>query len=89
MKNNEIKIDGKTVTEKRLVDASEELINLSEVLELAIMVLEEKGYQLSRGDEFALKFFIQSKGLEKIEDALNQVNDKLIKISNSICPDVD
>lgn len=89
MKNNELLIDGEAVTQEKLLNASNELIKLSEILELTIMVLEDKGYLLSKGDEFALMYFLKAKGLERIEDTLNQVNKTIVEVSNSICPDLD
>lgn len=87
MKQKQIFIDGKPVTEDHLLKQSSLFINQKEIIDLVIDLIEEKEYQWSKGDDFAVKYFIANGGLGRINDVLICLSENIKELSNSICPD--
>lgn len=89
MKSNSkpIFIDGKPVTDKHLLKVATELTALSELVQLARQPLEMLNYSAIKNDDFLFKHYIQSGGLQCLENNLEAIQNKIQELSNKICPD--
>jgi hypothetical protein len=75
------------MTNDELVEQACELTNLADRLELVERVLENLEYARSKKDEFSIIFQIRQGVLGNINDNITDIKNKVIAISNEICPD--
>lgn len=89
MKSNSkpIFIDGRPVTHDMLIQEASNIEKQANVLDIIIELLEAKETAFKQGDTFSMKYFVQSGGLSKLTQVLIDVQEDLIDISNSVCPD--
>ena len=85
--NKQIFIEGKPVTEDYLLNIATELTSLSELIQLVRQPLEMLDYSVTKNDEFVFKYYILTGGLQCLENNLEDIQNKILKISNNICPD--
>lgn len=86
-KTQQIKLAGKPVTHDKLLQESSGIEKQANVLDIVIELLGTKELAYEQGDQFSLKYFIASGGLNKVTDVLKDIQENLIVISNNICPD--
>lgn len=87
MKNNQIMIDEKPVTEDYLLDIATELITLSEYVELVRQPLELINLASINKDSLTVNHYIYSGKLQCVENNLEEIQKKIQELSNKICPD--
>lgn len=87
MKNNQIMIDKKPITEDYLLDISTELTTLSEYIELVRQPLELINLASINKDSLAVNHYIYSGKLQCVENNLEEIQNKIQELSNKICPD--
>lgn len=87
--NNEniAKIDGVEVSTELLEKKSTELTKLATRLDMAVKLLSNINYNIQRGDEFAVSYFIKNGEISKLTDYLQDCQEEIQQISNEICPD--
>ncbi|MFT8425746.1 MAG: hypothetical protein ABF630_09815 [Liquorilactobacillus sp.] len=82
-----ILINKKPVTGSLLYKQACELTDLSQEVRVITDYLDHINYSAKQGDKFALNNFVESSSLGNIVDVLQNIQDELDKVSNSICPD--
>ncbi|MBO0479309.1 hypothetical protein JZO72_06675 [Vagococcus fluvialis] len=87
MKNNQIMIDKKPITEDYLLDISTELTTLSEYIELVRQPLELINLASINKDSLAVNHYIYSGKLQCVGNNLEEIQNKIQELSNKICPD--
>ena len=87
--NNEkvVKIDGVEVSTELLEKKATELTKLATRVEMAVNLLSKINYNLQRGDEFAVSYFIKNGEISKLTEYLQDCQEEIQQISNEICPD--
>ncbi|MGM0124891.1 hypothetical protein IGI37_002285 [Enterococcus sp. AZ194] len=75
------------MTSDELLEQASELANLADRLELVERILENLEYASSTGDDFCIKFQIKQGVLGNLGDNVTDIKNKVIAISNKICPD--
>ncbi|MDT2831880.1 MULTISPECIES: hypothetical protein [Vagococcus] len=87
MKNNQIMIDKKPITEDYLLDIATELTTLSEYIELVRQPLELINLASINKDSLTVNHYIYSGKLQCVENNLEEIQNKIQELSNKICPD--
>lgn len=76
-----------TITNDELMKYAVELTNLSQQAKVLKRLAETVEYARVTGDEFSLKYQINSGLLGEIGDSLQILEEDIQRISNEICPD--
>lgn len=84
---NEILIRGKVLTHEKLGDEAENLRKLYTQLCVANQSLGRLTVAQQKGDWFTIQFIIQSGEISDLIDLIDDIKEKVVKISNEICPD--
>ncbi|RGI31861.1 hypothetical protein [Melissococcus sp. OM08-11BH] len=87
MNEKKLTINGNKVTFDYLFKKADELIGVKNTIDSSRDLIDLINNVFSSGDDFSIKYFIQSGGLERLELSLEDVSKRLETISNSICPD--
>ena len=82
-----VKIDGVEVSTELLEKKATELTKLATRVEMAVNLLSKINYNLQRGDEFAVSYFIKNGEISKLTEYLQDCQEEIQQISNEICPD--
>ena len=87
MTEQQIKLNGRPVTHDKLLQEASNIEKQTNVLDIIIGLLDAKETSFSQGDMFTAKYFVQSGGLNQVIQALIDMQENLVEISNNICPD--
>ena len=87
MEKKSMKIKGEDLTGEYIFQKATELTTLYEQVTLITNYLDTVSLSVKQGDEFAGTYFLKSGALSNVVDNLQTISDKLVKISNSLCPD--
>lgn len=82
-----ILINKKQVTGDLLYKQACELTNLSQEVRVITDYLNYINYSAKQGDKFALTNFVEGGSLGNTVDVLQNIQDEIDGVSNSICPD--
>lgn len=87
MNEKKLTINGEEVTWNKLFKESGEIISVKDLINTNRDLIDMLNHMFSAGDDFGVKYFIQSGGLERLELSLEYITKRLEIISNNICPD--